>query len=70
MNDRSLIVEYRVKENPRTEPMLKQLKNGLKVTVELTEQRLTELVLAGLNRQAETRRPTPRRQGLKAPATG
>ena len=54
MNDRTLIVEYVVKENPRTEPMLEQLENGLKVTVEITEQKLTELVLAGLDRQTET----------------
>lgn len=53
MNDR-LIVEYIVKENPRTKPRLKQLKNGLKVTVELTEQKLTELVMQGLERQTET----------------
>ena len=54
MNDRNLIVEYIVKENPRTKPRLKQLKNGLKVTVELTEQKLTELVMQGLDRQTET----------------
>lgn len=60
MNDRNLIVEYIVKENPRTEPRLKQLKNGLKVTVELTEQKLTELVMQGLVRQTETQ-PQARR---------
>lgn len=54
MNNRTLVVEYVVKENPRTEPRLKQLKNGLKVTVELTEQKLTELVMQGLDRQAGT----------------
>lgn len=71
MNDRNLIVEYVAKANPRTEPRLKRLKNGLKLTVELTEQQLTELVMQGLDRQAETqpqaggtetKRPTPRRQ--------
>lgn len=54
MNDKTLIVEYVVKENPRKKPRLKHLKNGLKVTVELTEQKLTELVMQGLDRQTET----------------
>lgn len=63
MNDRNLIVEYIVKENPRTKPRLKQLKNGLKVTVELTEQKLTELVLQGLVRQTETQ---PQARGTEA----
>lgn len=51
MNDRKLklIVEYVAKANPRTEARLKRLKNGLKVTVELTEQKLTELMMQGLD---------------------
>lgn len=63
MNDRTLIVEYVVKENPRTEPRLKHTKNGLKVTVELTEQKLTELVMQGLDRQTETQ---PQARGTEA----